>query len=239
MDGFEAIIFRRVDGVNYSKIRNDVRMFNVFLAIDGERSVRTIAREDAYDTEYLATQIDKLEKMGLLVPVDTGGRREVETHDDVAFSNLPKEFLTGIDAVDDQHQRLLGMVNKLDYVRKAHYQTMNDKHRAVGIVVSELIDYTISHFAFEESLMEDAGYLYYSAHKRIHELLIKRAGEYMERWKSGEDIVDELHGVLVRWLFNHIRNDDKAYAPSVKNKLMKYGKSKHRWLGRLMERFFS
>lgn len=239
MDGFEDIIFRRVDGVDYSVIRNNVYMFNVFLAIDGERSVGAIAREDAYETEYLATVIDRMEKMGLLVPVDTGGRREVETRDNVTFRNLPKEFLTGIDAVDEQHQRLLGMVNKLGYVRKAHFQTKNDKHRAVGVVVAELIDYTISHFAFEESLMEDAGYMYYSAHKRIHALLIERAGEYKERWKSGEDIVDELHGILVRWLFNHIRNDDKAYAPSVKRKLMILGKSKHNWLGRLLQRFFS
>jgi hemerythrin len=238
MEGFENIIFRRVDGVDYSVVRSNVYLFNVFLSMDGERSVERIAREDSYDPEYLAAVVDKMEKIGLLVPIDGGGRREVGTQKNVAFSKLPKEFLTGIGAVDEQHQRLVGMVHQLDDVRKAHYQTAREKQVAVGDVVSELIDYTISHFAFEESLMEDAGYNYYNAHKRIHELLIKRAGEYKQRWKSGEDIADELHDVLIRWLFNHIRNEDKAFAPSVKRKLVKLGKSKRNWLRRLVQRFF-
>ncbi len=238
MDGVKDIVFRRVEGVDYSMIRNDIKMFNIFLAVDGKRSVEDIAQEDAYELDYLFPIIDKMEKMGLLVPLDGAGRQEIETTSDTTFCSLPKEFLTGIEAVDNQHQRLVDMVTQLDDVRKTHFQSLGQKQAAVGNVVVEMIDYTISHFAFEESLMEDAQYKFYSAHKRIHELLILRAGEYKERFQSGEDIVDELYEVLHRWLFNHIRNDDKAFAPSVIKRMKELDKLNAGWLGKLLKRFF-
>jgi hemerythrin len=239
MDGIKDIVFKRVDGIDYSMIRNDIETFNVFFGIDGKRSVNDIAQEDAYDLDYLLLVIDKLEKMGLLIPVDGAQRQVYETPDDSSFVNLPKEFLTGIEAVDRQHQRLVNMVTELDYARKTSFQNRNQKHEAVGNIVSEMIDYTISHFAFEESLMEDARYTFFSAHKRIHELLIKRAGEYKERWISGEDIVDELYDVLHRWLFNHIRNDDRAFAASVKAHIAELERTNRGWLGQLLSRFFN
>ena len=238
MSEVRDIVFRRVDGVDYSMIRNDIKLFNIFLSIDGKRSINAISKQDAYDPEYLFSAIDKMEKMGLLVAVDGAERRDSETLYGAAFCKLPKEFLTGIEAVDGQHQRLVDMVTQLDQVRKTSYPTVDQKQEAVGNVVSEMIDYTISHFAFEESLMEDARYKFFNAHKRIHELLIKRAGEYQVRWQSGEDIADELYDVLHRWLFNHIRNDDRAFAPSVKKNMDALDRSNQGWLGHLLKRFF-
>ena len=238
MEGVRDIVFRRVEGVDYSMIRNDIKMFNIFLSIDGKRSVNAISQQDAYDPEYLFSAVDKMEKLGLLVPVDGADRQLFEKDYDEAFCNLPKEFQTGIKAVDNQHQRLVDMVTQLDQVRKTSYPSMDKKQNAVGNVVSEMIDYTISHFAFEESLMEDAQYKFFAAHKRIHELLIKRAGEYKERFASGEDIADELYDILYRWLFNHIRNDDRAFAPSVKKRMAELDKANRGWLGQLLKRFF-
>jgi hypothetical protein len=156
VDGVKDIVFRRVPGVDYSLIRNDIKMFNIFLSIDGIRSVSDISREDAYDVDYLFPVMDKMEKMGLLVPVGGADSPEPEVHSSEVFCNLPKEFMTGIEAVDNQHQRLVDMVTQLDDVRKTSFQTNELRQEAVGRIVIEMIDYTISHFAFEESLMEDA-----------------------------------------------------------------------------------
>ena len=238
MNELKNIVFRRVSGVDYSIIKNNIKMFNIFLSVDGERSVKTIAKDEGYDQDYLFSKIDEMEKMGLLMAIDGAGRQDTLTPFNAQFCNLPKEFLTGIDAVDDQHQRLVNMVTQLDTVRKTYYPTMKHKQKAVGEVVSEMIDYTISHFAFEESLMEDANYKFFKAHQRIHELFIKRAGEYKERWSSGEDIVDELYDVLHRWLFNHIHNDDRAFAPSVKKRIKELDRANSGWLGRMLRRFF-
>ncbi len=238
MDIVEDIVFQRVYGDNYAKIRDDVKIFNVFFAIDGHKSIKTIARENGYELEYLSPIIHELERLGLLIPKDGASGREVQEEIDDIPVTLPKEYRTGIKTVDQQHQRLVNMVNELDDVRKAPYHNLGQKHAAVGEVVTEMVDYTISHFAFEESLQEDANYKYFHAHKRIHELLVQRAGEYKERWSAGEDIADELYDVLSRWLFNHIRNDDCAFAPAVKARMKELERQGSNWVSLLLKKFF-
>jgi hypothetical protein len=124
MDVVGEMIFKRVDGAKYTMIKDDVKMFNIFFAIDGRRSVKAIAQEDGYEMDYLFPIIHKMEKMGLLVPLDgTGSINELQAQAEEIFVTLPKEYRTGIKAVDQQHQRLVDMVNQLDDVRKALYQT--------------------------------------------------------------------------------------------------------------------
>lgn len=107
------------------------------------------------------------------------------------------------------------MINHLHITQKSM------ERFAVGEVIDELVDYTLSHFAFEEELMEEAGYPFSAAHKRVHEVF---ASAYPNTGcvSAGEDIVDDYRGMLSRWLFNHIRNDDKAYADSVKRHLLHF-----------------
>ncbi len=40
-----------------------------------------------------------------------------------------------------------------------------------------------------------------------------------ERFEAGEDVAEELHKLLSRWLFSHIRTEDHAYASIVKKYL--------------------
>ena len=83
-------------------------------------------------------------------------------------------------------------------------------------VIGEMVDYTMSHFAFEESLMENAGYLFSGPHKKVHDLFVRKVAEMQSRFEGGEDVTEELHGMLSRWLFNHIRNEDHGYVDSAK-----------------------
>ena len=141
---------------------------------------------------------------------------------------------TGIDIIDTQHQRIVEMINRL------HVSNKMMERMAVAEVIDELIDYTLSHFAFEEELMEEAGYPFSAAHKRVHEVFIKRVSEYRMRFQAGEDISDELRTMLSRWLFNHIRGDDQAYAEQVKQHLNQFAREHQSggWLGRTLKRFF-
>ena len=141
---------------------------------------------------------------------------------------------TGVEVIDHQHMRIVEMLNHLHVTQKSMERV------AVGEVIDELIDYTLSHFAFEEELMEEAGYPFCAAHKRVHEVFIKRVSEYRMRFESGEDITDDLRNMLSRWLFNHIRNDDKAYADSVKRHLNHFVREHQQggWLSRTVKRLF-
>ena len=141
------------------------------------------------------------------------------------------ELETGIDVIDQQHQRIVALINQLGEAKD---------REGLATVLEELVDYTLSHFAFEEELMEEAGYPFSAAHKRVHEVFTKRVSEYRLRFEAGEDIVDDLRSMLSRWLFNHIRNDDKAYADSVKRHLNRFVREHQQggWLSRTVKRLF-
>ena len=123
------------------------------------------------------------------------------------------ELDTGIDVIDQQHQRIVALINQLAEA------TGRDDQAAV---LEELVDYTLSHFAFEEELLEESGYTFGPAHKRVHDMFVRRVGEYRMRFEAGEDIAAELKGMLARWLFNHIRGDDKSYSKHVRHYLETY-----------------
>ncbi|HYB49903.1 MAG TPA: bacteriohemerythrin [Burkholderiaceae bacterium] len=117
---------------------------------------------------------------------------------------------TGIDVIDSQHRRIVSYINALEEARAAKDRTR------VGHIIEQLVDYTQSHFGFEESLMEEAGYRFLKPHQKVHELFIKRVNSFTVRAAKGEDISDELHTMLSTWLLNHIAHEDRDYAASVK-----------------------
>jgi len=117
---------------------------------------------------------------------------------------------TGIDVIDSQHQRIVDYINDLEIAKMK-----GDKHMVTD-VIEQLIDYTQSHFGFEESMLEDAGYKFLKPHKKVHELFIKRVTEFTMRAAKGEEIADELHLMLSKWLINHIASEDRDYADAVK-----------------------
>lgn len=141
---------------------------------------------------------------------------------------------TGIEVIDDQHRRIVSMINQL------HQAQSGASTLLVADVIDELVDYTLSHFAFEEELMEEAGYPFCAAHKRVHEVFTKRVSEYRMRFQAGEDVVDDLKSMLSRWLFNHIRNDDKAYSMQVRQHLDRFSREHQQggWLTRTVQRLF-
>jgi hemerythrin len=144
------------------------------------------------------------------------------------------ELDTGIDVIDGQHRRIV------DYVNQLHEARERGDAAAVGEVIESTVEYTLSHFAFEESLMEDAGYPLSKPHKKVHELFVKRVADLRMRFRAGEDISAELHGLLSRWLVNHIRNDDHDYVESVKRSMNRLAAETHEggWLSRSLGRFF-
>jgi len=140
---------------------------------------------------------------------------------------------TDIQVIDSQHHRIVDYINNLYDVRKSH-----DRDE-VGKVLNELVDYTLSHFAFEESLLEDAKYPFINGHKRVHALFIKRVGAFQQRFQIGEDITDELLAVLKSWLINHIRSDDNDYAAIVRANMNDVNISKDKgWISRSVKKFF-
>ncbi|MDR1076214.1 MAG: bacteriohemerythrin [Xanthomonadaceae bacterium] len=141
---------------------------------------------------------------------------------------------TGITVIDNQHRRLMSYINQMEELRGS-----NDRE-AIGEVLNALVGYTISHFAFEESLLEEAGYHYLNAHRRVHQLFTKRVQEYQKRFRAGDDVGDDVHTLLRSWLISHIKHDDADYVSSVRIQIdntLDEGKNQG-WLKRTLARFF-
>lgn len=120
---------------------------------------------------------------------------------------------TGIGEIDRQHRRIATYINTLYDLRAS------PDRQALSRVIADTAEYTESHFAFEENLLEQAGYEFSGPHKKVHELFIRRIVSVQQRFEAGEDVADELHQVLSRWLFSHIRNEDHVYVETVKKYL--------------------
>ncbi|GIX31960.1 MAG: hypothetical protein KatS3mg124_2432 [Porticoccaceae bacterium] len=127
----------------------------------------------------------------------------------MSFLNWSDDLATGIPVVDNQHRRIVEYINEL-------HEAIQTKNRGqVGVVLDELVEYTLSHFGFEEELMGEAGYPFLHAHQKVHRLFEKKVGEFVERHKMGEDIARPLLTTLRTWLVNHIKRDDHDYADAV------------------------
>ena len=141
---------------------------------------------------------------------------------------------TGIDVIDQQHKRIV------DYINALRIAQVKGDRGAVAKTIDDVIDYTQSHFTFEESLQEEAGYKYRVPHKRVHDLFIKKIESYRDRFEMGHSIEAELHEVLAKWLINHIQHDDADYVGAVKENMMGIIKEKEKKKGKnWFARFFS
>ncbi len=79
---------------------------------------------------------------------------------------------TGIDVIDTQHRRIV------DYINQLHDIHARNNRNEVERVLNQLFDYTITHFTFEDSLMEHAAYKHLSAHKAVHAAFTERIACY-------------------------------------------------------------
>ncbi|GAB1394308.1 bacteriohemerythrin [Rhodocyclaceae bacterium] len=141
---------------------------------------------------------------------------------------------TGIDVIDNQHMRIV------DYINQMEDAIARQDRQLIGHLLDELVDYTMSHFAFEESLQEEAGYGFAKPHKAIHDTFAKRVARYQERHAAGEDVARQIYEMLCTWLVHHIKRDDMAYVAEVKSNMNRLVEDKKpgSWIGRTLARFF-
>ena len=152
----------------------------------------------------------------------------------MSYLHWSSDLDTGIESIDQQHRRIVDYLNELSNANSTGDMAVTNH------VLNELVDYTITHFAFEEELQEKAGYPFLKAHKRVHEIFAKRVAEFQKRAAAGENVAPEVLSMLKIWLVNHIKGDDADYAPSVKN-MLGVEASKDTtggWLGSALKKFF-
>lgn len=126
------------------------------------------------------------------------------------------EFSVNVKAADTHHKRLFGLINDL-------YDAMIEKKArdVLGVVLSELADYTCYHFQFEEKLFQQYEYDGYAQHKKEHDELTKQVLELRDKFDKDQTrimLTIETMDFLKDWLKNHICGTDKKYTPFLNSK---------------------
>lgn len=118
-----------------------------------------------------------------------------------------EEYSVNIKAIDEQHKGLIDLIEKL------HTAMLNRQSRAVmGDILSELVNYTNSHFAYEEELMEKYGYPGFHEHKKHHQQMRHKVLALQDDYGRGKIVVSmQVMDFLKDWLARHILGTDQLY----------------------------
>jgi hemerythrin len=116
--------------------------------------------------------------------------------------------------IDEQHRTLVGFLNSLFDAMKA-----GKGKDVLGKVLSDLVKYTVFHFATEEKYFKTYAYPDFVKHKQEHEYLTKKAADLKGKFDRGEAVITvEVMQFLKDWLNGHILGADKKYSPFLRGK---------------------
>lgn len=109
---------------------------------------------------------------------------------------------------DQQHMRLFDIINQL-----AHAMRMGKGQDVVNQVVTDLLDYTNTHFQDEEALLQKANYPQLEAHQEMHRIFVKKVQSLQSQAQMGKRVnAAQLLSLMRDWLVNHIQKADKRYS---------------------------
>lgn len=120
----------------------------------------------------------------------------------------------GVEEIDNQHKKLIAILNELHHAKAA-----GKGDATLKSVLRELVDYTHTHFAYEESLFATHGYPQEAEHVKAHVALKAQVVAFGEAFESGKaSLSADLFMFLRNWLNGHIRGNDRRYTPFFRDK---------------------
>lgn len=131
----------------------------------------------------------------------------------MAFIEWKPQNATGVPLLDEQHQKLFALLNKL------HFTVSNRQAKNSIVEVFEgLIDYIIYHFEMEERLFGRFGSPNHERNKTEHDKLTRRLLAMQEDYQEGRsgfsvELLDFLHD----WLMNHTTGIDMEFGRFLQN----------------------
>lgn len=127
------------------------------------------------------------------------------------FLTWKKEYSVGNEKLDQQHQVLVDLINKLHEAMKS-----GKASKEIGLIVDEMVEYAKFHFEAEEKLMIEKNYIGLASQKTEHGAFMKKTTEFQKDIKSGKLAVSlEVLNFLKDWLTNHILIADMKYSGKI------------------------
>lgn len=188
---------------NVSKIANDIKTGSINV------------NDNAGDLSSFASKVRGMVE-AFKIPENTNqaqafARDGQSVPDLIVFNDSIK---LGLRDIDKQHEKLVNLINQLH--RNMKLRLGKDK---AADILNELVDYTVTHFAFEEKLFKEHKYEDLTSHTIKHKELVAKVNDFNTKFTQGNAMLTmDLMDFLKDWLVNHIKGTDKKYAPFLKSK---------------------
>lgn len=116
-------------------------------------------------------------------------------------------FSLGIDKIDEQHQRLIALLNKLHDAMKT-----GQGKEVLTDILNGLIEYTAYHFKTEEDLFQKFSFEGKDGHVAEHKAFVDRLNEFQTKFGAGDAVLTmEILQFLNTWVRKHIQGIDREY----------------------------
>ena len=114
----------------------------------------------------------------------------------------------GVPEVDFEHEELIGVINTLGELLQA-----NDASDIIPSLLAEIHAQIEAHFALEEKIMRDQGFIGYEAHKEDHDRLLEQIRDIMSEAKTLDEptLRADLAQRLNTWFSDHFRTLDRSF----------------------------
>ena len=119
-----------------------------------------------------------------------------------------EQYSVKVTSLDGQHQRLFSTADRLQQALGT-----GNANSVVDDVLKQLVQYTITHFAAEETLLRKNGYPELAAHLSEHQALRVKLELFQKQYAAGDrKIPGKLMMFLIHWLKGHILKTDRRYS---------------------------
>ena len=120
------------------------------------------------------------------------------------FLEWKAEYSVGVQSMDDEHRQMIDLINSV-YAELRDHRDPDSIERFLGDVYNAIA----GHFALEERLMRESGFVEYEAHKDDHEDLLDQIRDMMDAVddSSGPGLA-RLEANLSDWFGRHFATFD-------------------------------
>lgn len=114
----------------------------------------------------------------------------------------------GILEIDPQHQKLIGIINKLYHTMQA-----STEKEEMKTIFRELVNYADYHFSTEEKHFDEFNYIDKVGHTKSHNAYKEKIAQFLKSYESNESntLPFDLMDYLGRWWTGHILGEDRKY----------------------------